>query len=405
MKPGKAINNVNVLDLRKATEASVAEISHIDNVNVILYSPETVGLIKSIQIGNLNTSVEVPSEVKPQTVTGQTIINRDFFTNLPAPIFLLTIGQVIVEPGVTAEQVEKGLRGLIAIGQILCPEQLLGVFQAKAYAVIGQAKTFPGLKQVKIGSLEMDETSLQALEDQAELAVIGSLTLPQVLPNDLLEKKIHKLFVSDQIVCHQENAQVLQSRLVDGARPIKIIPAGYEWVGRPLVLDRDLLETLSTQKLYCTERVQVEASVTPAELNEHLDAILCEGMLLCPQNLKTVLARKCDLLKTHVLFYEGELWLSDGEDQLRSSRFDYLEGKATLVVDGALTLEPGIEPKLLADRLARVHNFGLIRCTPQQMGAIQARLGTNEGMIQDSTRPEEAEAGENQIGNANYLVL
>jgi hypothetical protein len=110
------------------------------------------------------------------------------------------------------------------------------------------------------------------------------------------------------------------------------------------------------------------------------------------------------------VFYEGELWLVDDERELKASRFDYLEGKATLVVTGEATLEGAIDPKVLADRLAKVHNLGLIRCTPEQMAAIEASLGMRDGDLKDSTVPEEPEPDEEADGvihikNANYLTL
>lgn len=40
--------------------------------------------------------------------------------------------------------------------------------------------------------------------------------------------------------------------------------------------------------------------------------------------------------------------------------FDYLERKAILMVFGELTVDSDIDPQMLADRLAKVHNLGVI---------------------------------------------
>ena len=407
MGQGKVISNVNILDLRKATEASVAEISRIENVNVLVYSRETAGLIARFNASNINTMVEVPSDANVRTLMGQVVINRDYFKNREARPFLFAMGQVIVEPDVPAEDIEAGLGGLVVMGQLVCPEHLAGVVQSKASQVMGETVAYPPFARVKIGSLDLDEHYLRALDDGTDLAVVGSLRVPQVLPNDLLEQKIQRLFVSGGIECHVENAQAIQAHLVNGSGKVKAIPAGFAWVERPLVLDGSLLESLPARKLYCTERVQVEKDVTPSALDEHLDGLASEDMVLCPAALRDVLAHKCNLLENQVIFYEGELWLVDDERDLRASRFDYLEGKATLVVLGELKVDPEIDPQMLAGRLAKVHNLGTIWCTPEQMGAIEARLGLHDGSLQDSTVSEEAgEPGEeHQIGNVNYLAL
>jgi len=128
-------------------------------------------------------------------------------------------------------------------------------------------------------------------------------------------------------------------------------------------------------------------------------------MILCPKALQAVLARKCDLLNNQGVFYEGTLWLAEDTHVLYGSYLDALEGPFTLVVTGELTIDPAVDEKALAARLARVHNLGQIRCTPRQMGVVQARLGLHEGSLEDSTQASNAPSDENQIGNANYLAL
>jgi hypothetical protein len=116
-------------------------------------------------------------------------------------------------------------------------------------------------------------------------------------------------------------------------------------------------------------------------------------------------ARKCDLLQTQAVFHAGEVWLIDEPTTLVAARFDYLEGKATLVVRDQLGIAPDLEPKVLADRLDKVHNLDCIRCTPAQMAALQARLGLNQGDFEDSTRPAEADEDVPGIGNVGVLRL
>jgi hypothetical protein len=404
MEQRRIISNVNILDLRQATEASVAQIGEIGNANVVLYTAETAGLLQRLNIGNVNASVEVPADAQVKPVVGQALFNRTSFQNLAAPQYPLVIGQVLVEPDVPAEDVEKGLSGLVVIGQVICPEHLLGVLQAKPGRVIGQVKAYPRLGRVHLDSLILDEDYLCALEDGTELAVVGSLRVPQVLPTELLERKLARLFVSGKTLCHEENALALHSRLLPGSGKVRTIPAGFELVERPLVLDRALLGALAGKKLYCTERVQVAADVEAAMLEKSLGGLVCKELLLCPAALGPVMAGKCNLLETQAVFYEGTLWLEENSSTLTSARFDYLEGQATLVVTGAVTVDPQVDPQVLAGRLARVHNLGCIRCTPEQAAALRSRLGLAEGSIDEGTGEAE-EGAEGRVSNANYLAL
>jgi hypothetical protein len=253
-----------------------------------------------------------------------------------------------------------------------------------------------------MGRLNLDENTLRGLDDASTLVVMGRLGLPEVLPNDLVEQKIERIQVMGRIMCHEENVQAILARVVNQMSRTTIIPAGFEFVDRPLTLGNILLESLPGRKLYCTDRVQIEPDVDASLLDENVGALISEDIIICPVGLRHVIAQKCNLLESKVIFYEGELWMVDDETDLRASRFDYLEGRATLVVYGELTIDAEIDPRTLAERLAKVHNMGEIRCTPEQMGAIQARLGTSDGELVDAAQAETAGDG---MGNVGHLAL
>jgi hypothetical protein len=223
-----------------------------------------------------------------------------------------------------------------------------------------------------------------------------------VLPNDLLEQKIQKAQALDSIRCHEENVEVIRARIADQPVQITTIPTSVELVDRPLVLDNILLESLPARRLYCTDRVPIGPSVDASLLNENLDALISEDIIICPVELSRAISQKCNMLESRVVFYEGELWMVDGETDLQASRFDYLEGKATLIVVGELTIDADVDPRMLSERLAKVHNLGEIRCAPGQTAAIQARLGVSDGELVDSTLAEPASDG---MGNVGRLAL
>jgi hypothetical protein len=256
-----------------------------------------------------------------------------------------------------------------------------------------------------MGSLTMDETFLKGLEDGSELVILGSLRLPEVLPGELIEKKIARLNVNGGIRVHQANAELIQARLSNGAGKMTVIPEGYTLVSKPLVLDDTVLAALPSPNLFCLELVQVDPSTSPELLDERLEQIVVKDALLCPVAMKGIMSRKCNILQTRAIFYEGALWLVDGSEQIAASRFEYLDGKATLVVTGALTLDEALEPGVLASRLAKVHNMGAIRCTPEQKGALQARLGLNEGIIGAGGGEDGSEKGTRYLGNVNHMAL
>ena len=408
MENPKTIGNVNVLNMLHATEASVAGIPFIGNVNIALVTAETASLVHCMSIGNLNTTIEVPSGTNLVTQNGQISINADYFKNIEQKIFFVVNGELIVEPGVPVEDVEKSLAGVGVNGQFCCPENLMGAFTAKSCHVNGESIAYPPFKHLVTSSLTLDADYLNNLEDGAEISLLGGLSAPMVLDNNLLERKLGKLFVSGKILCHEENVQAIRVHLYKPAK-FKTIPAGFEWVKRPLVLDSDTLEYLPGKKLYCKETVRIDLSVAPEAFDQNVERLIAEELVLCPAALKAVLASKCDLFETKAVFYPDALWLVQDEQTLRSARFDNLSGSATLVVTGELTIDTEITPATLAERLSAIHNFGNIRGTPGQIAALRSRLSRYEGELEeimpDTELPAEDEPKKGFIGNMNILAL
>jgi hypothetical protein len=405
MSNGKHIGNVNVLDIRHATEAAVAEIEKIGNVNLVVYSKETATLLSRLRMGNLNATVEAPESAHVRTFSGQTVLDRNFFAELPPDSVILCMGQTIVGADAEAADIETSQSALVVLGQFLCPESIRAQIQAHTLVALGQTLSYEAMARPRLGDVELDRNALEALDDGSDLVVMGKLILPEIVPDDLIERKLRKVAAFGQIVCHEENAGALRSRLDAASGTVTVIPAGFTLVGRPVTLDAVTLGALPARRLYCTGRVEIGADVDPALLDSALERIACTDVILCPSALRGSLSGKCNLLENRVIFYDGALWKVDGEQTLRAARFDYLDGKATLAVFGELAVEADIEPRVLADRLAKVHNFGEIRCTPEQMSALEARLETNAGELVDSTAAEKPASHEDAIGNANLLAL
>ena len=403
-KQGKVIGNVGTLDIRTATDETVAEIRRVGNVGMVIYSPKTAHLIPRLNIGNMGSAVEVPDDAK--FFTGQVDITRDYFKDQEAAQSMAIVGQLLIRPDVPAEELRDGLEKLFVCGQILCPEPLVGIVKSKLQELTGQLRTYGESTKFVLGKLTLDENYLNSLDDNAELLVLGKVDAPDILDDDLLKRKITRLEVTGKIDCRGENQTALRAILDDkGSTKISAIPAGFEPVDGSIVLDDTTLSALPGRRLQCAGSVRIASEVDADSLDQALDELRIAGLLVCPAALKEVASRKCDLFKTKAIFHAGELWLIDDDTELMASRFDYLDGKATLVVNDTLELDPAIDPKVLADRLDRVHNLDTILCTPEQMGALQARMGLNEGQLVDATKEKEEKPKEEGIGNVGTLKL
>ena len=406
--------NVGALDLRKATKETLPAGSKLVNVGLIIYDGDPGDLLAGVSMVNTGSVLKSPPEGQWETTMGPAVIGHSMLVGRTEPLNLCAMGPIEVDPDVTLEDLEK-LGVLSAMGPIHCPEHLMAAVQPKIASAMGPVSSYrcPPTAQFVRGKVVLDGNYLGGLADGTEFAVLGKLQVPEVLDDDLIQKKLSKLYVTGGIVCHAENLATIQAVLADQAKNIKVIPAGYALVNAPLTLDDVALASLPSRKLYCTRRVTISPDVEASVLSEQLETLVCEDLVLCPANLKQAIRDKGDWFKTKLVLYEGTLWPVDGEQDMTEHHFEFLEGKATLLVDGELHIDQAVPPQTLTDALAKVHNLGVIWCTPEQMGALRPLLGLHDGDLLDATavkeetphKHEEPDVATTKYVNTPYVVL
>lgn len=406
------IINVNILDVRRKTSEPLNVINAI-NVGYIIATEETMGLLRGARQINVGEQIIASPEavVLPDAFT---FIN-EYLLGRVKPQDYLAFAPVLIDHRVTPQAIEQGIASLSIYDDnpLVCPQHLAGAIQARLKHV--EKAFFYNGERVHLypDSLVMDESLLQMLEDAAEVVVVGSLRLPWTLANDLLERKLKRLMVSERITCHEENLAALRSRL-EGIEPrVKIIPAGYELFERPLELDAAALASLPVKKLFCKEWVAIKPDVTPEAYTQAVAGLISEERVYYPAALKNAVLQTCDWRKSPLTMYHGDLWLVDDDRELPAAAFDGLMGKVTLVVMGSLSLAADIVPANLSEKVDKVHNLGEISGTPEQLAALQPLLGLREGDLVDATqeikpkvkKPEADGAEKTQFINANYIAL
>ncbi|MDQ1329059.1 MAG: hypothetical protein QG641_2348 [Candidatus Poribacteria bacterium] len=140
MEQKKNIGNVGVLDIRKATEESIASIGYIGNIGLLIYSPETAKFILRLNTGNVGGTMEAPPDAK--FITGQEEISRDYFKNQKTPLSIAVMGELMVHPDIPIEDIENGLAELRVMGEIYYPEHLASVMGSKLRNITGKSHDY-----------------------------------------------------------------------------------------------------------------------------------------------------------------------------------------------------------------------------------------------------------------------
>lgn len=400
------IKNVGVLDMRKASKDWCSRPTEFENVGVVVYSPESRGLLAQAAMGNVGVTLEAPADA--QLVQGEMTISAASLADRSAPLDLAVLGQLIVDGDVAAEALEEGLGELAVAGAVVCPERLSGTVQAKLAYHAGVVKTYRGGERLRLigGKLVLDDAFLQSLPDGSQIVAVSSVEAREILPNDLIARKIESLEVMvGNVRCRGENAEVIEAVLDRSmGASVRAVPVGFTPVRRLLRLNRTTLGMLPSRRVYCPETMIVGDDIKVEDLQGALEALVAEDLLICPARLQAAMGAICKLADSKPIFYEGELWLIGTVETLRPSRFGFVTGNATLVVTGVLQIDCAVEPATLYERLHAVHNFGVITCTPDQEAALRARLEIDAGAFSETTESDEDD-GSPGMQNIGVLTL
>ncbi len=377
--------NVGILDIRRPPKEDLGTIELV-NVQHILYSKETGGLIhdsRKLEVVNVGGFIEASQEAT--ILMSHTSIDNDYLKRQKQGLDLIVFGLTTIGPDVTEESLQKGIKQISVVeGPLLCPQRLAETVQSKIKSQEGMVIFYDATNLVaSTKRIVLDEEYLASMVEGSTVVAAGSLRLPDVLPNGLLGKKIRRLYALDGILCHEENVAELRKLMKDQSKEIRTLPAGFQLIEEPLTITNYYLENMKSSKLYCREWVNIESSVDPKLLKQKLEKLISNEQIVCPVALKSIMSEKTDWTKSDIIFYEGELWLIDGDRTLQQNALAVAKGKATLVVLGQLTFSEDVELSSFNKIVDKIHNYGNIRCLPEHMQAINAKLGMNEGNIED----------------------
>jgi hypothetical protein len=405
----KIIGNIGMLDMRTATEASIDRIAKIGNVGTILCSQETKQFITKLQIGNAGSVVVAPENAR--LLSGQETIGKDAFSDHENPATYVISGQVLFASDIPEDDIRNGLKELNASGQLVVPKHLAGLLQTKMVEMSGQILEYEGSPKILMGKQSITSGYLEGLEDGTELLVFGRVDFPDVIPNELIHKKLRRIQIMGRLRLREENhGAILGAMSGEHTARVTVIPSGFTVVSNRTTVDMATLASLSARKLYFEDEVEIVSEVTSEAFAEAVEEMVPTGRIICPDHLKDTLAERCDLLAHPPVYTTGPVWRVDDEMSVAASRFDFIDEPVTVVVTGELYVDADVEAAKLHASIARVHNFGEIYCTKEQMGALQAReIPTRKGEYIDSqaepgAEPEPGEQFE-RIGNAGTLRI
>ncbi len=409
----KNYGNIGILDIRNAKKENLKDIK-IGNVGIIIQSPDNPSLAGEISAGNIGKVIEIPPEGK--VLKGDQVIDSSFLEGFEEPVYLLVLGKVRFTEDVTPPLLEKAISGLNVLYYgavkggpgIICEESLAPVLKKKIKETPTSIQTFSRGTLIWEGPVNFNSSSLDHLEENTSLMIIGSVIFSEDLDPDALLEKTSKIQVTGKVTTPEELITPLKKIISQPSiEKWEIIPAGFRLISEDLKLNQSSLENYQKENLYIKGSLQLGKEISPEQFKASIARLQVNGDIIAPEQLKTsIVSLTGD--KKNLLTYPHGLYLVEGEEEMYPEDFEFLPEIFTLIVKGILKLDPRVEASDLHSRVDYLDNFGIISGTPAQIAALRARKRTDTGLLQktgEKANDEKTTEEGTTTGNIGYLKL
>ncbi|WP_223066924.1 hypothetical protein [Paenibacillus caui] len=336
-------------------------------------------------------------------------LGENYFELLKQPEYLYANGVVIIDRNVSLDTFQKGLEWLhlIVNGEIYSPSHLAGAVTAALTKAGGDAAEIHIYEyappRFEKGTLLLTNAYLESAEESLYLVVNGTLQLSKDLNMEQFAAQIDRLCVNGKAVVYEEqSAYFYKKNSSFSSCSVQLIPAGYEFLTKPLRLNARSIRRLNGHKLFTRKPIVIEADVSREALSHAIADIKSSSFIICSEDVEDLAFERCPDLDTEILSFEHSfVWIEDEETWSRD-QFLALDQPVNFIVNGELILDGDVTDDVLKEKIQAIDLFGEIIIPEKRIKAVlYPYLRVNSGGIIEKGTEEEFLG----MGNVGMLSL
>lgn len=395
----KIIRNVAALNLCGATAESLAEISAIEDVALVLLTPRVRSLMQHIAVRDVVMVKEVPNSARMLMFNGELLLTAD---QLAQTCFLMVNGRLRLDESMTPELIVDMVAGGMVNGELIAGEKQLAALLQCGVQVNGRNTVIPE------GFRLRESRSPISVQEAAGMSGtwmrLGKVILEPGAAKMLRQRGV-KLTGTAGAVIPQEDAEDFYA-LWQGQGQITLLEANTRYVADDLTLrGTDAMLKLRGER-YVAGNLTLMDTVTPAHL-AGMGRLWVTGTLMLPEALlDTVLPHLAN--EPELVPYRGKLLVDEEKMELGEAELSAYTQGVTLLVQGQLGLREDLAPEVLREKVRLLYNCGQVILNTEQQAALLP-VTINQGHLslrkaEEKTQPQ-ANPDECVLGDMAYLEL
>jgi hypothetical protein len=221
------IKDVGILDLTSsASEASLAAITRISDVGMVLIPERLQGAVVAIPMERVGQVTAIPDGPGVRISVGQLQLSGEALAAGGGDLedTLVVVGQLVL----TSRVERVGFRRLIVIGQIVAPRGSEPALAAGISKLVGQNAFYRDGARIFVGADRFGSRFVQLLPEGTTLVLVGAFAFEPDVAGDSLRQKVSEIILCGTISAARDLVPVLQFLTTQKAGTIEIEEAGTE---------------------------------------------------------------------------------------------------------------------------------------------------------------------------------
>lgn len=362
---GKVVN-ICLLDVRKATEDTLSNITELMNVGSIIYSDSTASLLSRIKKTNIGSMVKIKEDeiIEFMTENGEAVIDKSLLEEIDNKLFILVNGVCYINE-MPKELFKEKVHSMTVNGLVVCPESLKSVVSIRSKINGVTIALKEGYRYID-DTILLNETFIEKQVNNAKLTIEKLVAIDKI-DKEKLNDKIAHIQILDEMVVTRENMQILRN-IIDNfdEAELTIVPENSVFKDGTVEINSGTIKFYSEESLVVDGKLIIK-DVTSDELSKHITSIYSDRVF-CDEELFGIVKELC--INDNIKIMNNNDIHNNGKLVINKDYLLGLEGKVAIDNNGKLVFDDSVTLEIAKDKIKSITNKGLLKADSSVLSGV-----------------------------------
>ena len=369
----KSFANIGFIDLRRASEVDLKDISSIKNTGTVVVHEHQMPHLKHIKQVNIGHLLTLSENSKLASKDGDFHLTKMMLTTMSDATVFIVNGTFKLDYIGSKELFEK-VEKIFVNGRAIITEDDLGMLSGKLQvngAIIAHQRD----ERVIEGTFSLDDDLLFGLAPDTKL-IVDKFEVLKAYDEHLFHEKVASIRVNETFVVRRQWLRSIAPKVQNYVEVQKsIVEEGYTYFDR-LTLD------LSNYKIHCVYKMHIGGKLTiqmpVGLLKERVSKIICKTLEIDESGADEIqeIIEKADKIKV----IDPELMSNYSKLEIDAALLQSI-GQLKLNNYGLATFDTAVTESLVEEKVGKILNYGVIECSRSIQSTLLKKIKANHGKI------------------------